>query len=102
MKALQSNIKPNAPKRYKPVESLYQHDVRQRRNVAWYKEILLLSRGPIVCGICEAIIDYDVIEEALTIDHIIPISKGGSNDGKNLQPAHRTCNQLKGNQLPKV
>lgn len=34
-----------------------------------------------------------------TLDHIVPRSKGGSNDSGNLQLAHATCNKVKGNHL---
>lgn len=51
----------------------------------------------IVCGICEQVIE-DI--EDLSIDHIIPLSRGGSNEDDNLQPAHRRCNWQKGNRMP--
>ena len=38
-------------------------------------------------------------ENQLTIDHIIPISKGGSNNLENLLPACFPCNNNRGNKL---
>jgi len=32
-------------------------------------------------------------------DHLLPRSKGGSNDISNLRPAHRRCNYSRGNKL---
>jgi len=36
-------------------------------------------------------------KKLLTIDHVIPISKGGTNDSDNLQPLCQRCNSEKGN-----
>ena len=38
--------------------------------------------------------------ENLTIDHILPRSKGGKNTWKNLVTACKKCNQKKGNKTP--
>src|SRR5690242_3391906 len=35
-----------------------------------------------------------------TLDHLIPISKGGTNGGRNLVLAHAKCNSIKGNRMP--
>jgi hypothetical protein len=36
----------------------------------------------------------------LTLDHIVPRSRGGTNDYRNLVAACKRCNQDKGNRLP--
>jgi 5-methylcytosine-specific restriction endonuclease McrA len=35
----------------------------------------------------------------VTLDHIIPLSKGGTHTWDNVRPAHRRCNELKGDRL---
>lgn len=51
----------------------------------------LLADKP-VCSICHQ-------RPATTIDHITPVSRGGTDDPSNLQPACRACNARKGNRL---
>lgn len=35
-----------------------------------------------------------------TIDHVIPLSRGGKNTAENRKPAHQLCNRMKGNANP--
>ena len=49
----------------------------------------------IICHICNKPIHYT----DFSIDHIIPISKGGTQDLDNLVPAHKVCNSQKGNKI---
>jgi 5-methylcytosine-specific restriction endonuclease McrA len=52
------------------------------------------------CGVCGDPVDLDVPRGRLqpTLDHIVPLSKGGNTERVNLQLAHRGCNSRKGNQ----
>lgn len=59
----------------------------------------ILATGD-MCGICGQPVDKSIKDRlnplAPTIDHIIPISKGGHpSDISNLQLAHRWCNRQK-------
>lgn len=52
------------------------------------------ERGGVLCHICGKQITST---QDLTIDHIIPKSRGGTSKFENLQPAHSKCNSLKKN-----
>lgn len=55
------------------------------------------------CALCGRPIDYDLPAGdpwSYELDEIVPVSLGGSElDPDNVQPAHRICNQRKGNRL---
>lgn len=48
-----------------------------------------------ICGICGTPVERSVA----TIDHVIPMSKGGKHEYANVQIAHRRCNERKGAKL---
>ena len=54
---------------------------------------LIMKRDDHKCGYCGA-------KENLTIDHIIPSSRGGMNTWQNLVTCCVKCNSLKGNRTP--
>ena len=58
------------------------------------KKQLINSKGN-VCALCGKPITN---MKDCTIDHIIPISKGGLTTIENCQLAHRECNLIRGNQ----
>ena len=56
------------------------------------------------CAVCSEPIDLELKRTSkmgLTVDHWIPLSKGGSDDMSNLRPAHWICNRRKSDKLPK-
>ncbi len=56
-----------------------------------------------ICNICGQDIDPGVRfpdKRAASLEHIIPISKGGQHVWDNVAPAHIECNNKKGNKLP--
>lgn len=56
-----------------------------------------------VCGICGMSVDYNLRSPhpgAPSVDHIIPLSRGGDPDWTNAQLSHLRCNHLKHNTMP--
>ena len=56
----------------------------------------IIDRDGLVCRLCgddvPAVADVD-------IDHIVPVTRGGSDHPSNLQVTHASCNRRKGNRL---
>lgn len=80
-----------------------------------YKDCITLNelfkRDKGICYICGRQCDYDDYtkngrtfiagESYPSIDHVIPLSKGGSHSWTNVKLAHRGCNTMKGNRISK-
>lgn len=59
------------------------------------------ARG--ICGICAEPINYALNfpdPMSRSVDHIVPLSKGGTHEQANLQAAHLVCNIKKGAKVP--
>lgn len=67
--------------------------VSERRKFTDYEKKTVYARGNGRCAICGKPLKFD----DMTIDHKIPLSRGGTNEFNNLQPACLTCNIMKGN-----
>ncbi|MFN8021338.1 MAG: HNH endonuclease [Acidimicrobiales bacterium] len=65
----------------------------------------LAERDGWTCWLCGGDIDPHLPSTSpagATIDHLVPRSRGGSNDAPNLRLAHRRCNVRRGNHLPEL
>lgn len=72
---------------------------RDHRCIACIESIPLdeiYERDGGMCGLCP----NHVPRKHASLDHIIPISKGGRHTRENVQLAHRRCNFTKGNMAP--
>ncbi len=64
---------------------------------------LVGDRDDWICGICEQTVDPDLSvpqPDAPTVDHIVPLSRGGTHSPGNVQLAHFLCNSRKRDLLP--
>lgn len=68
------------------------HNKRRRKKIDNYKAIFdkLLHKYHFSCVVCG-------YQKTLSIDHIKPVSKGGTDDESNLQILCKSCNSRKGN-----
>ncbi len=67
--------------------------IRDRDRLAIY------VRDNWTCQICSEPVDLEadyLTDWAPTLDHVVPRSKGGSDDPENLRTAHRWCNSVRG------
>ncbi len=83
-------------KRQRRVNNFRRSQNRQERaKLQFIKRQLINSKGAI-CGICGEPIKN---MKDCTVDHIIPIAKGGQTTIENCQLAHFDCNQQKGSKI---
>ncbi len=65
---------------------------REIRNSQWWKN----RRACNICYYCEKIIPA----RQLTMDHVVPLARGGRSIKSNLVPCCKSCNNRKKNLLP--
>jgi 5-methylcytosine-specific restriction endonuclease McrA len=62
----------------------------------------IIRRGEPPCAICGLPIDYKAHHLdplSFTVDHTVPLAKGGADTLDNKQPTHRKCNRDKSDKL---
>ena len=64
-----------------------------RRTFTLYEKQVIYAKCNGKCAICGKPVKF----KKMTIDHITPLSRGGTNDIKNLQLACKRCNSMKSN-----
>jgi 5-methylcytosine-specific restriction endonuclease McrA len=69
-------------------------DIPRRANVVTRKNIFMRDR--FTCQYCKR----RLLSNSLTLDHVIPQSRGGKSDWGNLVACCKPCNNKKGNQTP--
>ena len=78
---------------YRKHRRLYKARKRASK-VGIVNENKLINEWDGYCGICK-----EKVEKNYHIDHIIPLSKGGSHSQENLQITHPSCNFRKSNKI---
>lgn len=68
------------------------HKARQLRESQWWKRCL--AKG--ICHYCKS----PTAPKELTMDHIVPVSRGGKSTKGNVVPACKECNNNKKQLLP--
>lgn len=65
------------------------------RKFSDYEKKTIYAKANGKCAICGKPVEF----KKMTVDHKVPIAKGGTNDLGNLQLAHLSCNRAKSDML---
>lgn len=68
----------------------------KRKQFSKEDRVIIYNKNKGRCAICGKFVPFD----EFTIDHIIPLAKGGTNELRNLQCTCKTCNLIKQDILP--
>lgn len=69
----------------------------RNQNVVRFCRENIYKRDEYTCQYCEVTFAH----KDLTLDHVVPVSKGGQKSWTNIVTACRDCNQKKGNKTPR-
>lgn len=103
MQACRQNWKDNNPERVRSIRIRSEHKRRVQKTATceYYQRREIFERDRWICQLCLDPVDpgllkishYDPLKP--TIDHVIPLSKGGGDNPSNVQLAHWSCNTIK-------
>lgn len=82
--------------------SSYRPDVNGPEQGLFKKNKRILLRTAEICALCGGYIDKSLKYPdpmSASVDHIIPVAKGGKSTMNNLQVAHLICNKNKGTKI---
>jgi 5-methylcytosine-specific restriction endonuclease McrA len=65
-------------------------------SIGAHKRAAIIARDDSTCYLCHRKLEADEI----TLDHVTPKSRGGTDAGENLKVACLNCNEIKGERLP--
>ena len=92
----------------KRINSIGSHTRRARMKDAFVEKVdssIVFERNNWICQICQTPVsklsDRNLVDIA-SLDHIIPIARGGEHSYSNTQLAHLSCNLRKGASTPKI
>lgn len=83
----------------------HEHRRRARQKAAFVSPVYRLTvytRDSWMCQLCGLAIDRQAVSPhplSASIDHVIPLSKGGTHEPSNVQASHLLCNALKGDRV---
>jgi 5-methylcytosine-specific restriction endonuclease McrA len=78
---------------------------RARLLDAWVEDVdiaVVFERDEGLCGICTEVIDLALDwphRMSLTLDHVVPLARGGEHSYRNTQVAHAVCNSRKSDRI---
>lgn len=88
-------VRPPSPQGHRDTKRRRASADNYRANIKKNKRDAIYERDGRACCYCGS-------TEELTIDHIIPVAWGGTNEDENLQTLCHDCNNAKGNRMPEV